>query len=130
MKSKTIGVVLTGLLVACASSPPPPDREAEEARDRLVSVLSAEKLIAASRDWPVVDGHPSAPGRSHGFYSGVYQDYLPPLGGDLPHFWVSGHAGWSEFWILKTEGPAGAPTWYGPLVLDDSGHPVAAGSVH
>ena len=133
VKSKTTGtalvhaiLVLESWLVACASSSPPPDREAEQACDRLVSILSADKLIAASNDWPVVNGVPSTSGRSHSFYSGVPQDYLPPVAGDLPHFWVWGHAGASEFWILKMEGPAGASTWYGPLVLDHAGHPTAA----
>lgn len=130
MRLQVIAAVLSGSLAACASAPSPPDREAEDASAQLVGILSKQKLVEASRDWPVSNGAAGSGERPHGFYAAVPQTYLPPLGGDLPQFRVRGNAGCSEFWIQMREGPAGAQTWYGPLVLDDLGRPVTAGSLH
>src|SRR3982751_5296682 len=129
MRAQLIGasLLLGALLAGCRSSPPPDQRDlrAYEESNRLVEILSARNLLAASKGWPVAPRLLKSLAGTKGATAPVPQN-LPPLGGDLPHFWVSTTLGSSIFWIVKTEGIAGAATLYGPLKLDDEGRPVPA----
>jgi hypothetical protein len=111
-------------LLTCTSckSPPLPDNRAEAETAQLVQTLSKQDLITASSNWPVTSKSGAKGGQG---LTGIPQN-LPPLGGDLPHFFLSHAPGSRDFWILKMEGPAGASTWYGPLRLDVNGKVVPA----
>lgn len=91
----------------------------------VVSALSSMSLLSASARWPTAAPPPESLKARPNDYVPIAQEQ-PSLGGDLPHFTVFRPASSGPFWVRKTEGPAGAATWYGPLRLNPQGKVVAA----